>query len=92
MKMSAATRALAAFIVGQVVQLILHIFARSWYMSNPVLFCLCSGFLVTAAVIAGIVLEQSAVKPEHAKTYKDYAEAQEEMRKEVERIFGTDGK
>lgn len=73
-KMSSKTaKIMAAFIIGQIVQVVMHILARVWWMSSPVLFCVCSGFLVTMAVVAGITLAGTD-KPKHGKAYSEWAE------------------
>lgn len=71
------TAIMSAFIMGQIVQLILAVLAKVSFMSKPILFCIAAGFLVVIAVVSGIVLESDNGKTKHekAKSYKDYAES-----------------
>lgn len=66
-------KVMAAFIIGQIVQVVMHILARVWYMNSPVVFCVCSGFLLTVCVVIGITLA-GADKPKHGRTYSEWAE------------------
>lgn len=63
---------LAAFIVGQFVQVVANLLAKVSYMSRPILFCIAAGFLILAAVVVGMYLGSQEDTPKH-KTYKDYA-------------------
>lgn len=69
-------KVMAAFIIGQFVQVICHILSKVAYMNRPVLFCIAAGFLITVAVIAGITLAYSE-KPAHQKTYAEWAEQED---------------
>lgn len=68
------TKVMVGFIMGQIVQIILHILANANYMRFPVLFCGAAGFLVMISVVAGITLADSEKKPEHKKSYMDYVQ------------------
>lgn len=70
------TKVMAAFVIGQIVQVILHILAKVSYMNRPVLFCISAGFLILIAVIAGVALADSEKEPAH-RTYKDWAKIPE---------------
>lgn len=68
---------MAAFIMGQIVQLILAVLAKVSFMSRPILFCIAAGFLLLIAVVAGIVLEsEPGEREKKPKSYKEYAESQ----------------
>lgn len=71
------TAIMSAFIMGQIVQIVLAVLAKVSYMSKPILFCIAAGFLVVIAVVSGIVLEsdKGETKHEKVKSYKDYAES-----------------
>lgn len=70
-------KVMAAFIIGQIVQVICHVLAKVAYMNRPVLFCIAAGFLITVAVIAGITLADSEKQPTHQKTYAEWAEQED---------------
>ena len=74
------SKLMTAFIIGQILQIILHILAKAWWMNHPVLFCVCSGFLITMAVVVGITLAGSEKKA-RPKTYSEWAE-QENLHEE----------
>ena len=72
-------KVLAAYVLGQATQLIVHAVVLNFNMWNnrQIPFCMAAGFVVLFAVIAGVVLsetEGAKDEPSHAKTYKDYAE------------------
>lgn len=68
-------KVLSAYIIGNIMQIVLAVLAKVSYMSRPILFCVSAGFLVLIAIIAGITLADSEKKPEHRqKSYKDYAD------------------
>lgn len=67
-------KVMAAYIIGNLVQIVLAILAKVAYMSRPILFCGAAGFLVLTAVVAGISLANSDKAPVHQKTYREYAE------------------
>lgn len=69
-------KVMAAFILGQAVQIVFNLLSQVNYMSHPILFCIAAGVLLTIAVIAGITLADSEHKPEHKKTYADYEETE----------------
>lgn len=69
-------KVMAAFIIGQIVQVICHILSKVSYMNRPVLFCIAAGFLIVIAVVAGITLADSE-KPAHQKTYTEWAEQED---------------
>ena len=52
-------KCLVAFVAGQLVQIVANVLSRLWGFYNPVVFCLCSGFLVFAAIVAGVALSES---------------------------------
>lgn len=70
----ATGRVICAFVVGQVVQIILALLAKVSYMDRPILFCIAAGFLILVAVGAGMRLVMLEAKEKAAKTYQDYAE------------------
>ena len=72
-KMNKTGKLMVAFTIGQIVQVVMHILARVWYMNSPVVFCVCSGFLLTVCVVIGITLAGSD-KPKHGKTHSEWAE------------------
>ena len=70
-------KVLVAYVLGQVTQLIIHAVSMNLWQSRQIPFCLAGGFIVLFALIAGVALCESEDingKPEHKKTYKDYAE------------------
>lgn len=67
-------KVMAAFVVGQLVQIVLAVLAKVSFMSKPILFCIAAGFLVVIAVVAGISLADSNREPEHQKSYREYEE------------------
>ena len=67
-------KVLSAYIIGNVIQIVLAVLAKVSFMSRPILFCAAAGFLVLFAIIGGITLADSEKKPEHKKSYKDYAD------------------
>lgn len=67
-------KVMAAYILGNAIQIILAILAKVSYMSRPILFCIAAGFLVVIAVVAGISLADSNREPERQKSYREYAE------------------
>ena len=71
------TGIMTAFILGQIVQVILAVLAKVSFMSRPILFGISAGFLIVIAVVAGITLEADTGEKKHEKpkTYKEYAEA-----------------
>lgn len=71
--MNKTGKLMLAFIIGQIVQVVMHILAMVWYMNSPVVFCVCSGFLLTVCVVVGITLA-GADKPRHGKTCSEWAE------------------
>ena len=72
------TGIMAAFILGQIVQVVLAVLAKVSFMSKPILFSIAAGFLIVIAVVAGITLEADNSEKKHEqkpKTYKEYAES-----------------
>jgi hypothetical protein len=67
-------KVMTAYLLGNIVQIILQIVAKVSYMSRPILFCVAAGFLVVIAVVAGISLADSNREPERQKSYREYAE------------------
>lgn len=70
------TRAILAYILGNVVQIILALVAKVSYMDRPILFSAAAGFLVLVAVMAGMRLVMQDAKETRPKTYQDYANEQ----------------
>ena len=67
-------KVLIAYVLGQVTQLVVHAVALNLWYGRQIPFCLAGGFIVLFALIAGVVLsETEGDKPEHQKTYADYA-------------------
>jgi len=67
-------KVMAAYLLGNIMQIVLQILAKVSYMSKPILFCIAAGFLVVIAVVAGITLADSNREPERQKSYREYAE------------------
>lgn len=67
-------KVMAAFVLGQAVQIVLAILAKVSFMSRPILFCASAGVLILIAVVSGITLADSNREPEHVKSYREYAE------------------
>jgi 5-bromo-4-chloroindolyl phosphate hydrolysis protein len=67
-------KVMAAYLLGNIMQIVLQILAKVSYMSRPILFCIAAGFLVVIAVVAGISLADSNREPEKQKSYREYAE------------------
>ena len=72
---------LFAFVMGQVVQLVLHgmVVSMSMWDNRRVIFCAAGGFVILAAVIAGVIIaseqdERLEREYKHEKAYLDYAE------------------
>lgn len=67
-----------AFIVGQVVQLVLALFAQVAFINRPILFSLSAGFLILVAIAAGtwIAAADDSKDAKHARplSYQDYAD------------------
>lgn len=77
---------LLAFVLGQAVQLVLHgmVVSLSMWDNRRVIFCAAFGFVILAAVIAGVVIagdqdEKLKREFEGKKTYMEYAEASENI-------------
>lgn len=69
-------KVMAAYVLGNVLQIVLMLLAKVSYMSKPILFCAAAGFLVFIAVVAGITLADSNREPEHVKSYREWADAE----------------
>lgn len=67
-------KVMTAYLLGNLMQIVLQILAKVSYMSRPILFCIAAGFLVVIAVVAGISLADSNREPERQKSYREYAE------------------
>jgi len=67
-------KVMAAYIIGNIIQIVLAVLAKVSFMSRPIMFCVAAGFLVLFAIIGGITLADSEKQPERKKSYKDYAE------------------
>ena len=67
-------KVMAAFIVGQIVQLAINLVVTVNFMRYPVMCCAAAGLLITAAVTAGVALSNSEVEKPKQLTYRDYAE------------------
>ena len=67
-------KVMAAFIMGQAIQIVFHLMSNLNFMRHEILFCIAAGVLLTIAVIAGITLADSERKTERQKTYAEYAE------------------
>lgn len=67
-------KVMAAYLLGNIMQIVLQILAKVSFMSRPILFCTAAGFLVVIAVVAGISLADSNREPERQKSYREYAE------------------
>lgn len=70
-------KVMAAYILGNAIQIILAILAKVSYMSKPILFCIAAGFLVVIAVVAGITLADSEKSLAHEKSYKEWADGRD---------------
>ena len=70
---SKTAKVMAAFVLGQLVQIVLAVLAKVSFMSKPVMFCIAAGFLILLAVVAGITLADSEKSPAHEKSYKEWA-------------------
>ena len=65
-----------AFIIGQIVQLILALFAKVAFITSPLLFCMSAGFLILAAATTGVWIAQAEERAEEKRrplSYSDYA-------------------
>ena len=62
------------FIAGQVVQIIAAVLAKVSFMSRPILFSVCAGFLILVAVGVGMWVASTETK---IKSYKEWAEGRE---------------
>lgn len=67
-------KVMTAYLLGNLMQIVLQVLAKVSYMSRPILFCIAAGFLVVIAVVAGISLADSNREPERQKSYREYAE------------------
>lgn len=74
--MKNTVKIIIAFIIGQIVQLVIHGMALSFNMWNnrQIPFCMAGGFVILFAVIAGAYIAREKEEPKHEKTYLDYAE------------------
>lgn len=61
---------LAAFVVGQATQIILHALSMNFWESSRIPFCTAAGFLVAVAVFAGMYI----ARPAPAMSYQDWAQ------------------
>ena len=57
-------RCLIAFILGQVIQLILHGTCFNYWQQYQIPFCIAGGFLVVIAVLAGVIAANGDKKDE----------------------------
>lgn len=69
-------RAVAAYILGNIVQIILAVVDKVSWMDKPILFCAAAGFLVLVAIVAGMRLVIQDEKETRPKSYMDYANEQ----------------
>lgn len=81
---------LLAFVLGQVVQLVLHgmVVSLNMWDNRRVIFCGAFGFVILVAVIAGVVIageqdEKLKKEFEYEKAYEKYAEVPEDIDEEV---------
>lgn len=70
------TKILAAFALGQAVQLVCHAVSFNFWQQYQIPFCAAGGFLVAVAVFAGAWISRPTTEPEHIKSYKEWAEVQ----------------
>lgn len=68
-----------AFVIGQVVQIVLALFAQVAFINRPILFSIFAGFLILAAATAGVLIasadENKDAKHSRRMTYQEYADA-----------------
>ena len=64
---------IAAFALGQIVQLILHATCYNWWERYQLPFCAAGGVLILAAVIAGAWIANHSTEPPKQMSYMDYA-------------------
>ena len=69
---------LAAYIAGQITQLVVHAMCLNFNMwvSRQIPFCMAAGFVIFFAILAGVMIARNGKdeKPAHQKTYKEWAE------------------
>lgn len=70
-------KVMAAFILGQAIQIVFHLLSNVNFMRFEILFCIAAGVIITIAVIAGITLAENE-KPKQ-KTYKEWAEPEVDL-------------
>lgn len=51
-----AWRAVVWLLVGQFIQVVANVLAVNMYVRRPVLFCVAAGFLVTSAIVLGMLV------------------------------------
>ena len=70
-----------SFIVGQVVQIILALFAQVAFINRPILFSVSAGFLILTAAAAGVWIashdDSRDAKHSRPMSYQDYAEPEQ---------------
>ena len=69
--MSKTTKLLLAYLLGNAVQVLLHLLAKNTYMMRPILFCIAAGVVVFALILFGVAISKTEQKPRH---YAEYVE------------------
>lgn len=74
--MNKTIKFLLAYLLGNAVQILLHLVSKNTYMMRPVLFCIAAGVLIFALILFGAGIGGNESKPKH---YAEYAEVSKDV-------------
>ncbi len=69
--MNKTIKFLLAYLLGNAVQILLHLVSKNTYMMRPVLFCIAAGIIIFALILFGVAISGQEKQSRH---YAEYVE------------------